>query len=154
MKIFEGEVSFNDPSCLHSRSEDILLGGKVSRLWYSIQCVQVTKIYMTSDHIGSHRITSDHRVCKINQYWSLPSLGSSIYYVINFKTIFNPPPLVIKRHQAPNPPPPNIISSVNILISISWFASNCCKIRYINECLPTERIELKQTVNNAIIYAN
>ena len=77
--------------------------------------------------------------------------GSSIYYVINFLTIFNPPPLVIKRHQAPNPPPPNITSSVNMLISILRCTSNCCKIRYINECLPTERKELKQTVNNAII---
>ena len=76
-----------------------------------------------------------------------------------FSDHFQPPsPLVIERHQAPNPPPPNITSSVNMLISIPRSASNCCKsnisISYVNECLSTESMELKQTVNNAIIYAN
>ena len=86
-------------------------------------------------------------------------MGPSIYYVINFQTIFDPPsPLVIKL---PTPPPPNITSSVNMLISISRFreaprtvVKSDVSIRYINECLPTESMELKQTVNNAMIYAN
>ena len=123
-------------------------------------------IYMLPVGVSMHacrlHATHSHAICILpsrdqRPAWGHPYITSSIFRP--FST--SPPPSSSNVIKLPTPPPPNITSSVNMLTSISRFCEAPqtvvkpdISIRYINECLPTESMELKQTVNNAIIYAN